>query len=145
MTTGSVVRPRRAITAVAAWALIQVLRISGLSVAQGVLAGDEAAAWLFPGLGDTFLAITAPFVALVVWRRSGLAIWVTAIVWFILSIVDHLDGLTATLTTPLPRSIGGSSASFATGLLVLSALDLAALALLARKAMRSHYLGSLRL
>ena len=140
-----VVRPRLAIIAVAVWALIQVGRISGFSVAQSVLAGHDSAAWLYPGLVDTFLAITAPFVAFAVWRRRGLAIWVTAIVWFVLSIVDHLDGLTAALTTPIPKSFGveGSSA-VAAFLLVFSAVDLAALAILTRTKVRSHYLGSLR-
>ena len=142
MVTASVRRPRLAIFAVAVWALIQVVRISGLSVAQGVLAGENSAAWLYAGLVDTFLAITAPFVAFAVWRRTGLAIWVTAIGWFTLSIVDHLDGLTAALSTPLPKAFGSSSAMVAAAFLLLSALDLAAVALLTRKTMRSHYLGA---
>ena len=139
----SVVRPRLAILAVAVWALIQVVRISGLSVVQGVLAGDNSAAWLYAGLVDTFLAITAPFVAFGVWRRNGLAIWVTAIVWFTLSIVDHLDGLTAALISPLPKPFGSSSAMVAAAFLLLSVLDLAALALLTRKNMRTHYFATL--
>ena len=143
MNREAVARPRLAIIAVAVWALIQIVRISGFSVAQGALAGLDSPAWIFPGLVDTVLAITAPFIAFAVWRGRGLAVWVTAIVWFILSIVDHLDGLTAAVSTPLPKSFGSSPAVVVAGFLLLSAFDLAALALLTREKMKSHYLGSL--
>ena len=139
--TASVVRPRLTIIFVAAWAIIQVVRISGLSVAQGVLAGHDSPAWLYPGLVDTFLAVTAPFVAFALWRRTGLTIWVTAIAWFIVSVVDHLDGLTAALTTPLPTAFRSSPPMVAIAFLLLSSIDLTAVALLARRSMRSHYLG----
>ena len=65
----------------------------------------------------------------------------TAIVWFALSIVDHLDGTTAALAGPVPVS---SPPWIAAGFLVFTALDLAALALLTRGRMKSHYLSSLR-
>ena len=140
------VRPRLAIDVVAVWALIQTTRIAAIPLAQGVLTGSDPAAWLFPAFGDIFIGITAPFVAFAIWRRTGLAVWVTAIVWFALSISDHLDALTTALAGPLPINTPGFSSQSGTvaGFLVATALDVIALALLTRGKMKSHYFGSLR-
>src|SRR5712692_4538163 len=104
------VRPRLAVV-IAVWALVQVVRITAFPIVQGVLAGLDSPAWLFPAFGDMFIGITAPLVAFAIWRRTGLAAWVTAIVWFTLSISDHMDALTSALTAPLPHSMSGSSPS----------------------------------
>lgn len=140
------VRPRLLIVVVAVWALIQVIRLSAISLAQSILSGANPVAWLFPVYLDVFIGITAPFVAFAIWRRTGLAVWVSAVVFFTLSIADHLDAVTNALAGPLPIDTPGFStpAGTATGLLVASMLDLIALALLTRARMRSHYLGPLR-
>jgi len=130
-----------AIAVVAAWALIQTVRVSAVGLAQSVLAGHEPAAWLFPACVDVFLGLTAPVVAFIVWRRTGLGVWVTAIVWFALSISDHLDGATAALVGPVPVN---TPPWIAAGFLFLTALDLIALVLLTRRRMKAHYLSSER-
>ena len=138
-------RPRAAIIAVAIWALIQVSRITAFSITQDVSAGVDSAAWLFPAFMDMFSGITAPFVAFFIWRKIGLAVWVTAIVWFILSISDHIDALTALFTVPLPQSmLAMGSSGFMTVLLVNTVLDVTVLILLTGKKMKSHYLSSPR-
>ena len=136
------VRPRLIIIAVAVWVLVQMGRITAFSIVQSVIAGNDSAAWLYPALVDMFIGITAPFVAFALWRRRGLAVWVTALVWFTISIFDHLDGMTAALTTPVPVGLGGGSAPIAiTGFLVFTVLDVVALVLLTRRKMKEHYLG----
>ncbi len=138
-------RPRVAIIAIAVWALIQVSRITAFSITQGVSAGVDSAAWLFPAFMDMFIGITAPFVAFAIWRKTGLAVWVTAIVWFVLSLSDHIDALTALFTAPLPQSMSAmGSSGFMIVLLINIVLDLAVLILLTRGKMKSHYLGSSR-
>ena len=117
-------------------------RITAFSIAQSVIAGNDSAAWLYPALADMFIGITAPFVAFALWRKRGLAVWVTALVWFSISIFDHLDGLTAALASPVPVALGGGSAPIAiTGFLVFTLLDIGALALLTHRKMRVHYLA----
>src|SRR5712692_4092576 len=139
-------KPRLAIVSIALLALIQVVRIAAFQLAQDVFAGRESVAWLYPGFVDIFIGITAPFVAFAIWRRTGLAVWVTAIVWFALSISDHLDALTTALAGPLPINTPGFSSQSGTvaGFLVATALDVIALALLTRGKMKSHYFSSLR-
>src|SRR5712691_9601469 len=139
-------KPGLAIILIAVLALIQVVRIGAFQLAQDVFAGHEAVAWLYPAFVDIFIGITAPFVAFAIWRKTGLAVWVTAIVWFTLSIFDHLDALTTALnvTGPLPGSFpAGSLSGAVTFLLVASALEAMALVWLTRGKMKSHYLGSL--
>ena len=138
------VRPRLIIIAVAVWVLVQMGRITAFSLVQSVIAGNDSAAWLYPALVDMFIGITAPFVAFALWRKRGLAVWVTALVWFSISIFDHLDGLTAALSTTVPVGLGGGSAPIAiTGFLVFTVLDVGALVLLTRRRMKVHYLARL--
>ena len=136
------VRPRLIIIAVAVWVLVQMGRITAISIVQSVIAGNDSAAWLYPALVDIFIGITAPLVAFALWRKRGLAVWVTALVWFSISIFDHANGLTAALTTPVPVGLGGGSAPIAiTGFLVLTVLDVVALVLLTHRKMKAHYLA----
>src|SRR5216684_5710889 len=121
-------KPRLAIVLIALLALIQVVRIAAFQLAQDVFAGRESVAWLYPGFVDIFIGITAPFVAFAIWRKTGLAVWVTALVWFALSIFDHLDALTTALAGPLPINTPGFSSQSGTvaGFLVATALDVIA-------------------
>ena len=140
-------RLRLAIIAIAVLALIQVIRVMAFQLAQDVLAGRESIAWLYPAYVDMFIGITAPFVAFAIWRRTGLAVWTTAIVWLTISIVDHLDAVTVALnaTGPLPRSLpGGSPSGVVISLLVGVVLEGIVLVSLTRAKMKSHYLGLLR-
>jgi hypothetical protein len=138
------VRPRRAVV-IAVWALVQVVRITALPIIQGVLAGLDSPAWLFPAFVDMFIGITAPLVAFALWRRTGLAVWVTGIVWFTLSISDHLDAIVAALISPIPLAFfGGNQSGVVTSLLISALLDVVFLVLLTRGKLKSHYLGSLR-
>jgi hypothetical protein len=93
-----------------------------------------------------FIGITGPLLAFAIWRRTGLAVWVNAIVFFTLSIADHLDAVTNAQAGPVPIDTPGFStpAGSAAGLHVASGLDLIALLLLTRGRMKSQYLGSLR-
>lgn len=140
-------RLRLALIVIAAYALIQVIRILAFQLAQDVLAGRESIAWLYPAYVDMFVGITAPFVAFAIWRRTGLVVWTTAIVWFTISIVDHLDAVTVALnaTGPLPHSLpGGSQSGVVISLLVGVMLEGIILVSLTRAKLKSHYLGSPR-
>jgi hypothetical protein len=134
--------PRRAIILLGALALFQVIRISAYAIIQDVLAGTVAEAWMFPAMMDVFVGAVALFVALGLWRGKGLAVWTSAMVFFVLSISDHLDAVTVTLTSagPAPAMMSGPAASVATMLLVMSAIEAFAVWTLTRKNLRSHYL-----
>ena len=126
---------------VALLALFQTIRVTAVQLAQDVLAGREAAAWLFPSLVDIFVGVTAPFVAYALWRRRGLGVWVTAIVWFAISISDHLDALTTAFVSTIPPMFPQDRAAVAAFLLFGVITEALAIVWLTRDGTRSRYLG----
>lgn len=135
--------PRVAIILVALLALFQIIRVMAYVIIKDSLAGVNAEAWLFPAMMDVFIGVTALFVALGVWRGKGLLPWVSAIVFFILSISDHADAISVVLTSkgPAPAMMSGAPSAIVTQLVVMTLLEVAALWALTTKAMREHYLA----
>lgn len=135
--------PRLAIILLGALALFQIIRISAYTIIQDALAGTVADAWTFPAMMDVFVGAAALFVALGLWRGKGLAVWTSAIVFFVLSISDHLDAVTVKLTSPgpAPAFMGGAPSAVVTQLVVMSLLEALAIWGLTRKSLRNHYLA----
>jgi hypothetical protein len=125
---------------VAAWAAFQTIRLVGFPLAQAALAGRASPAWLYPAVTDVAVGLVAPIVAFVVWRMKGLGVWVFAIVFFAISIVDHLDAVTAALATPIPAAplLSPSPVATAIELVVISAIDAVAIVVLGTARMRSY-------
>lgn len=92
---------------------------------------------------DVFIGVTALFVAIGIWRGKGLLPWVSAIVFFCLSISDHLDAITVRLlgNGPHPAMMSGTASAVAIQLGVMSLLEVAAIFALISKSMREHYLA----
>jgi len=135
--------PKVAIILLSALALFQIVRVFAYSLIQDVFAGITPDAWLFPAMTDVFIGVTAPFVAFGLWKGKGLAVWTSAIVFFCISISDHLDAMTVVLTTtgPLPAMMSGAPSSTATILAVMSLVEAFAIWTLASKTLRDHYLS----
>jgi hypothetical protein len=134
------VRLRLMIIGVTAWAAFQIIRLVGFSLAQDALSGSASPAWLYPAITDVVVGLMAPIVAFAVWRMKGLGVWAFAIVFFAISIVDHLDAVTAALTTPIPAAplLSPSPVVTAVELVVISVIDAVAIAVLGTARMRSH-------
>jgi hypothetical protein len=126
---------------VALLALVQTIRATAFQLVQDVLANREPAAWLFPAFVDIFVGVTAPFVAYALWKRRGLGVWVTAIVWFTISISDHLDALTAAYISTIPQLFPQDRVAVAVFLLFGVITEGLAILWLTRQGTRSFYLG----
>jgi len=135
--------PRVAIVLLGALALFQIIRAGAFLIIQEVLAGKTSEAWLFPAGVDMFIGVAALFVAIALWTRKGLAVWTIAIVFFCISISDHLDAITVVLNTrePLPAMMSGAPSSTATMLAVMSLVEAFAIWVLTWKSLRRHYLS----
>jgi hypothetical protein len=127
------------VTAVVVWALLQIPRLVAIPLISDVLAGTESPAWLWPAILDSVLAVSAVFVAYLLWYKKGLGPWVTAIVFFVVSIVDHGAAISAEYLTATPQILQGTGG--VAGLLLGVGLDAAAIWILATKTVRTHYLG----
>lgn len=136
--------PRVAIILLGGLALFQIVRVMAYPIIQDVFAGVNADAWLFPAMTDVFIGVTALFVALGLWRGKGLAVWTSAIVFFCLSISDHLDAMTVVLTSegPHPAMMSGAPSAVVTQLAVMGLLEALAVWALTTKSMRNHYLAN---
>ena len=134
--------PRIAIILVSLLALIQIVRVMAITIVQDALAGNVAEGWLFPAMTDVFVGSVALFVAVGLWRGKGLVVWTSAIVFYAISISDHLDAISVVLTSkgPAPAMMSGQPAAVTTQLLVMTLLEVAALWSLTTKSMRQHYL-----
>jgi hypothetical protein len=136
-------RPRLIIIGLVVWVVLQVPRLIAIPLIQGVLDDTEDDAWMFPAILDIVVAVAAPFMAIALWRARGLWVWVTAIVFFTVSIIDHLDAITAGLLAPTPQIFGGGSGpspAIVPGLQLL--IDLVALWLLLRPNVKRYYLDT---
>jgi len=136
-------RPRLIIIGLLVWVLLQLPRLIAIPLIQGVLDDTESDAWMFPAILDIVVAMAAPFVAIALWRARGLWVWVTAIVFFTVSIIDHLDAITAGLLAPAPQIFGGGSGpspAVVPGLQML--IDIVALWLLTRRNQKRYYLDT---
>jgi hypothetical protein len=134
--------PKVAIILLGSLALFQIIRISAFSMIKDVLAGITPEAWLFPAMTDVFIGVAALFVAITLWKGRGLAVWTSAIVFFSISISDHLDAITVVLNTKgtLPAMMNGAPSSTATRLAVMTLVEAFAILALTSKGLRDHYL-----
>jgi len=136
---GSVVRnsgrPGLRIGLVALWALLQTPRVTGWWIAADARAGRAAEAWLYPGMVDVVIGVSAPVIAYLLWRRRGPWIWLVAVVWFTISIFDHTVAFANALATAIPTDfLGGNQPTVVTSLVIGAILDAAAIAALGARA-----------
>ena len=122
------------------WVLLQVPRLAGLWLAADVLNGRESVAWLYPAVLDVACAIAAPLVAIALWRRQGLAVWVVGIVFLVVSLVDAIGAVTIGLKIPEPAIFGGPDSTSVADPALFGVLDAAVLWLLCSRRLRTHYL-----
>lgn len=85
------------------WAFLQLGRFIAIPIIQGVLSGQDPAAWMFPAVGDILIASSAPFIIYALWKREGIYVWTATLIWLALSIFDHSSTLVASALTPIPK------------------------------------------
>ena len=134
---------RIAINLIAVLALFQVIRLAAFTIVQDALAGNVAEAWVFPAVTDVVVGAAAPFIAYGVWRGRGLGVWTAAIVFFSLSISDHLDAIAVVITShgPRPSLMSGPEGAVVAQLVVMSTFELLAVIGLTRPSLRRHFLS----
>lgn len=123
------------------WVLLQLPRFIAIPLMGDVLEGVDSAAWFYPALLDVIVAMSVPFVMYLLWKQRNLRSWVLGIVFFVVSIVDHGGSVSADFLTATPQIFGGEDGP--PPLFVSSAqgvIDIAALWLLTRPAVRDYYL-----
>lgn len=103
-------RPRGVLAFLAIWALLQLPRLIAIPLIADVAAGRDDSAWMYPAILDIVVAVAAIPVAWLIWRRRGLLPFVAGVLFFVVSIADHGDAVTASLLSPTPHIFGGPDA-----------------------------------
>lgn len=76
------------------WILAQLIRFIAIPLITSVANGVDALGWMYPAVLDVVTAVFAIPLAIAVWKLRGFSVWALTIVYFTLSIVDHIGALT---------------------------------------------------
>lgn len=107
----------------AIWAVLQLARVLSLPTIQASLAGNVAVEWLYPAIIDVLIGVSAPLVAFLIWRKNGVWARMTALIWFAVSFLEHIETIALNLISIKPHAFFGTTQS-------AIALELALFALL---------------
>ena len=111
------------------WTLLQISRFIAIPLINDIGSGAESEAWRFPAYLDLFAAVFAlPLVWGLVLRR-GLITWASAIMYWAISIVDHVGNFVTT-TYVGPPSIAGEASNPYLVPVIMTVLDVLFLVLL---------------
>ena len=78
------------------WILLQMSRFIALVLIADINEGAASEAWRYPAYLDLFAAVFAVPLALAVWMRRSLLTWVSLVVYWAISIVDHFGNFVTT-------------------------------------------------
>jgi hypothetical protein len=76
------------------WILAQLIRFIAIPLITSVSNGLDAAGWMYPAVLDVVTAVFAIPLAVAIWKGRGFTVWALTLVYFTLSIVDHIGALT---------------------------------------------------
>lgn len=98
----ALVGPQRAfIIGMIVWFALQTSRAIALVLIGEINAGAESKAWMYPAYLDLFAVVLAPPLIWATWRRRGVVTWALAVVYWSISIVDHVGNfVTTTIVGP---------------------------------------------
>ncbi len=65
--------------------------------------GDPPREWLMPLIGDAFVGLSAILVAVLIWQRRSIAVWVATIVWTSIGAFDAVAAALVEQSTPWPE------------------------------------------
>ena len=75
---------------------MQISRAIALVLIDDINAGESSEAWRYPAYLDLFAVVLAPPLIWAIWARRGLHTWVLTIVYWVISIVDHVGNFVTT-------------------------------------------------
>ncbi len=84
------------------WILLQVSRAIAWVLINDIDAGGSSEAWRYPAYLDLFAVVAAPPLIWALWARRGLLTWVSAVVYWVISIVDHIGNFVTTTFVGAP-------------------------------------------
>lgn len=122
------------------WIVLQIPRLIAIPIIQDVLSGVDEGEWMYPAILDIVVATLSPIALYVLWKKPDTFGWTFLICYFVISILDHGDAVTAASLAPVPQTfakMGAQNAGNAPA--IQSVLDVVCIFLLCRKSTRVHF------
>ena len=140
---GGMTRERRRwpVYLVAGYAALQVVRLAALPILDDIAAGRVSPMWKFPAMTDVAIGVAALVIAwMIVWRQTLLT-WTAAIVFFAISITDHLNAIVASSAgVGAPPSMFSNPTATVAQLAITSLIEIGVIIALATR-LRPRYVG----
>lgn len=89
------------------WLALQLSRLIAWVLIQDIDAGGSSEAWRYPAYLDLFAVVGAVPLIWAVWARRGFLTWVALVVYWTISIVDHIGNFVTTTFVGAPSIAEG--------------------------------------
>jgi len=86
------------------WIVLQIPRLIAIPIIQDVLAGIDDGEWMYPAILDIVVAILSPIALWMIWKTKNVYAWTFLICYFVVSILDHGDAVTAASLARIPQT-----------------------------------------
>ena len=84
------------------WFLLQTSRAIAIVLIDAIDTGEESSAWLYPAYLDLFAVVFAVPLIWATVKRRGVVTWALAVVYWSISIVDHVGNFVTTTVVGPP-------------------------------------------
>lgn len=126
--------------AISLWIVLQIPRLIAIPIIQDVLSGIDDGEWMYPAILDIVVAAASPIALWMIWKTKNVYAWAFLICYFVVSIVDHGDAVTAMNLARVPQTFQKMGAEGASNTPIYqSVFDLLCIVLLFRKNLKAYF------
>lgn len=86
------------------WIILQISRLIAIPIVQDVLQGTDESAWMYPAILDIVVAILSPVAIYFLWKKRNVETWAFLLIFFVISIIDHGNAITASSLARIPQT-----------------------------------------
>lgn len=86
------------------WIILQISRLIAIPIVQDVLQGTDESAWMYPAILDIVVAVLSPFAIYFLWKKRNVETWVFLLIYFVISIIDYGNAITASYLARIPQT-----------------------------------------
>lgn len=125
---------------ISAWVVLQIPRLIAIPIIQDVLAGIDDSAWMYPAILDIVVATASPLALWMIWKTKNVYAWTFLICYFVVSVIDHGDAVTAMALARTPQTFQEMGAEGASKTPIYqTVIDLFCIVLLSRQNLRHYF------